>query len=235
MFDIIAFDADDTLWHNESLFTVTQDKFAELLAPYHERDWIQKKLYETEIRNLQLFGYGIKGFALSLIETAVELSEGRIKGHEIQSILDAAKEMLRAPVETLKGVKSTLARLSKHHVLMVLTKGDLLDQESKLARSGLGDFFRHVEVVSQKNRATYRAIMRRFGLQSNRFLMVGNSLKSDILPVVDVGGRAVHIPYQTLWAHEKVGSDEAARQDYYRLERISQLPGLLKQIREEDP
>ena len=224
MFDVIAFDADDTLWHNETLFNLTQEKFAELLLPYHETDWIASKLYETETRNLDLFGYGVKGFVLSMIETAIELTEGHIKGEEIQVLIEAGKGMLQAPVTPLAHVKPTLESLSRAHELMVVTKGDLFDQESKLARSGLGDFFRHMEVVSEKGVENYRQVLVKYGIDPRRFLMIGNSLKSDIFPVIEIGGHAIHIPYHTTWQHERVDAPGAFRDKYFELEHIGLVP-----------
>ncbi len=197
--DVIAFDADDTLWHNEHLYLTTHDKFKQLLRQYHDAEWIERRLNETEIRNLQHFGYGIKGFTLSMIETAIELSEGRISGAEIQTIIEFGKEMLQAPVELLDGVRETIVQLAKTYELMLITKGDVFDQEAKIARSGLGDYFSHIEVVSEKNAETYQKIMAKHGITTQRFLMVGNSLKSDILPVIAMGGRAVYIPHFCIW------------------------------------
>ena len=229
-FDVIAFDADDTLWHNETLFTMTQDKFTKILEPYHEEEWIRQKLYETEIRNLALFGYGVKGFTLSMIETAIQLTEGRISGREIQVLLDEAKAMLSAKVETLPHVEEVIIKLQHDYRLMLITKGDLFDQESKLARSGLGDRFQMVEVVSEKNEETYRGLLERYGLEPSRFLMVGNSLKSDVAPVVGVGGNAVHVPYKTTWAHEKLEPGVLESSSYHQLEHIGLLPELLARI-----
>ena len=232
MFDMIAFDADDTLWHNETLFSETQQRFRDLLAAYHDSDWINRKLFETETRNLEIFGYGIKGFALSMIETAVELTEGRVTGAEIQSLLDEAKGMLRAPVEVLPQVQKTLADLAKSYPLMVITKGDLFDQESKIARSGLGDHFQHLEIVSEKKPAVYHQILEKYALNAERFLMVGNSLKSDILPVVSLGGHAVHIPYHILWKHERIASEQLQDVHYHKLQHIGQLPQLIRELTE---
>jgi putative hydrolase of the HAD superfamily len=176
--EIIGFDADDTLWHNETLYARSQEKFARLLSPYHEPAWIAQRLYATEMRNLKQFGYGIKGFTLSMIETAIELTEGRIQGHEIQAIIDLAREMLQAPVDLLPGVQPVLERLSRRYPLLLITKGDLFDQTTKIARSGLADYFQQVEVVPEKDEGTYRQILRRQGIAPERFLMVGNSLRS---------------------------------------------------------
>jgi putative hydrolase of the HAD superfamily len=224
----IAFDADDTLWHNETLFQATAKEFARLLADYHAENWIQDRLFATEMKNLAHFGYGIKGFTLSMIETAIELTEGRISAAQTQTILGWGHEMLKAPVSLLDGARETIVDLSSSHRLMLLTKGDLFDQESKLARSGLGDYFGAVEIVSEKNARTYATVMARHGIRPERFLMVGNSLRSDILPVLEVGGAAVHIPYVTTWAHEQVADDLVSGRSYKRLERISELPHLLR-------
>ncbi len=199
----VAFDADDTLWHNETLFIETQGKFRQLLLQYHTEEWIAQRLYETEMKNLKHFGYGIKGFTLSMIETAIELSEGRIGGDEINQIIGFSKEMLKFPVEMLEGVKETVKKLSNTHKLLIITKGDLFDQESKIARSGLGDYFHHIEVVPRKTPDVYEKILSKQKITPESFMMVGNSLKSDVLPVATIGGTGVHIPYQTTWAHEK--------------------------------
>lgn len=201
---VIAFDADDTLWHNEGYFRDTEKLFRELLSPYHDPDWIQARLYEVETNNLAHYGYGIKSFVLSMIETALQLTEGRIQGFEIQRIMDLGREMLAHPVELLPHVKETLQKLSGHHRLWVITKGDLLDQESKLARSGLGDLFERMDVVSEKTPESYRKLLELQGVDPSHFLMIGNSIKSDILPVLHIGGRAVQIPYAQTWEYERV-------------------------------
>lgn len=228
--DIIAFDADDTLWHNERLYTDAQARFKDLLAHYHSPEWIEARLYETEMRNLPHFGYGIKAFALSMIETAVELTEGRIVGHDIQTIINIAREMLSADVELLEHTLEAVAQLSNTYKLMVITKGDLLDQELKIARSGLAAYFRHIEIVSDKTSASYAALLRRYAIAPERFLMVGNSLRSDILPVLGLGAQAVYVPYYLTWAHEVVEPPPAAQQGYYQLADLGLLPGLLESL-----
>lgn len=234
MIDIIAFDADDTLWHNEILYTSTQDKYKHLLSKYLGPEVIDQKLYETEMRNLGLFGYGIKGFTLSMIETAIELTGGHIQSREIQQIVGFAKEMLKAPVELLPHVKETIAGLAQTYPLMVITKGDLFDQETKIARSGLAGYFTHIEIISEKDQASYRALLNRHNLDARRFLMVGNSLRSDILPIVALGGKAVHIPYHIAWAHELVAEDNLP-QDYFELKHLGQLPALLAELNHPQP
>lgn len=228
--EVIAFDADDTLWHNENLYTVTQEKFQRLLENYQDTEWIEKKLYQTELRNIQHFGYGIKAFVLSMIETAIELTEGRITADEIGTIISFGKEMLNTPVDVFDNVESTLMALAQNHQLMVITKGDLRDQQRKIEQSGLAPYFEHVEIVSEKSVAVYDRIITRHSFDPKQFLMVGNSLKSDVLPILELGGNAVFIPYHTTWEHERV--PEASQQDYdfHHLPHIGLLPDLVRQI-----
>jgi putative hydrolase of the HAD superfamily len=228
-FDIIAFDADDTLWHNETLFSMTQEKFRQLLAHYEGAELALEKLYETEMRNLESFGYGIKGFTLSMIETAIELTRGGVAGHEIQQIIDFAREMLRAPVQLLDHVADVVPRLAQTYELMLITKGDLFDQESKIAQSGLADYFRHIEIVSDKTQRSYQALLAKHNIAPQRFLMVGNALRSDILPVIAIGGQAVYIPYHLTWAHEASG-DTSDRRPYFEIEHVGLLPALLDRL-----
>ncbi len=230
MIKIVAFDADDTLWHNETLFLATKEKFTNLLGAYHSPKWIEDRLYETEMRNLRHFGYGIKSFTLSMIETAIELTEGRIKGSEIREIVAFGREMVNTPVQLLPGVESTITTLANAHNLMVVTKGDLFDQETKIARSGLGDHFVHVEVVTEKDTAIYKSITAKLGIEPHEFVMVGNSLKSDILPVVEVGGHAVHVPYETEWQHEAVPQDVVREYKFLRADTISDVPAIVAKL-----
>ena len=230
MFDVIAFDADDTLWHNESLFAMTQGKFQQLLAAYCSPELVQQRLDQTERRNLKYFGYGIKGFTLSMIETAIELTNGEIHGEEIQEVLNFAKEMLTSPVQPLDGVEEVLAALSASYPLMLITKGDLFDQEAKVARSGLAHYFQDVEILSEKTPETYQAILTKYDIPSQRFLMVGNSLRSDILPVVEIGGHAVHIPYHITWVHERVPLQDNKQKGYIECEQIGELPAVLDSV-----
>lgn len=199
----VAFDADDTLWANEDLFVAAQARYMALLAPYRH-EWAAQELYATEQRNLAYFGYGIKGFTLSMIETAIQISGGAVKGHEIGQIIDLAREMIHAPLTLLPYVADVLPALAQTYRLMLITKGDLFDQEAKIARSGLADYFRHIDVVSEKNSSTYARILRRYDINPREFVMVGNSLRSDILPVLALGAHAIHLPYHLTWQHEHV-------------------------------
>lgn len=222
----VAFDADDTLWHNENLFDEAHQQLTAVLAPYHDADWILERLYATEMRNLNHFGYGVKGFTLSMIETAIELTEGRISGAEINRLIDIGKTMLKAPVEVLPHVTETIEAVAETYPIMLITKGDLFDQESKLARSGLGDWFDYVEIVSEKSAQTYHSVLRRHAITPASFVMVGNSLRSDILPVVEIGGAALHIPYHITWTHERVEATPATH-GYVALESIRDVPAWL--------
>ncbi len=227
MIRTIAFDADDTLWHNMPLFTLTHEKFRRLLTAHSDEEDIPRRLMETEIRNLQHYGYGIKGFTLSMIETALELTEGRVTGPQISAILDFGKQMLASPNELLPQVRDTVTELAARYPLMLLTKGDLFDQEAKLARSGLGDLFHHVEIVSEKDPPTYARILARCGLAPPEFVMVGNSVKSDILPILDIGARAVFVPYHPTWVHEEALVPPTSPDRYAELPHLGELPALI--------
>jgi putative hydrolase of the HAD superfamily len=230
MIRVIGFDGDDTLWHNESLFALTQAKFYDLLRPYTSGQDLEERLFATEMRNLRLFGYGVKSFMLSMIETALEVSDGRVTGTEIQTIIDSGKALLDHPVELLDGVRETIAALDGQYDLLLITKGDLFHQESRIAGSGLGEFFDGIEIVSEKDPPTYDRILRRHGIAPGEFLMVGNSVRSDILPVVELGARAIHIPYHITWQHEVVAHDSSARDGYWELTSVTELPGKLREI-----
>ncbi|MBN2394293.1 MAG: HAD family hydrolase [Anaerolineae bacterium] len=230
MFDIIAFDADDTLWQNELLYSATQTRLAELLAPYLDGVDVDARLYETEKRNIPYFGYGIKSFTLSMIETAITLTEGRVTSADIQQIIAFAKAMIDTPTQLLDGVADVVAQVAATHTLMLITKGDLLDQQRKLERSGLADCFAHIEIVAEKTEETYWTILSHYKVEAARFLMVGNSLKSDVLPVVAIGGQAVHIPHTLTWEHERVDPATAQHAHYFELAHISELPGLVEKL-----
>lgn len=227
MIKTVAFDADDTLWHNERIFISTKEKFTALLADFHDRNYIERHLDITETKNIRHFGYGIKGFTLSMIETACELTEGRVTGDRIREIVNLAKNMLAAPIDVLPGVRETIEKLSEKYTLMVVTKGDLLDQETKLARSGLGDFFSAFEIVPRKDAKIYKYVMRRHSIKAEEFVMVGNSMKSDILPVVEAGARAVFVPYETEWFHERVEPEDLLGKEFATISSMTDLPALL--------
>jgi putative hydrolase of the HAD superfamily len=230
IFDLIAFDADDTLWHTERLYREVQAWFSQLLAKHHDPEWIHERFHQIEMDNIQYFGIGIKAFALSLIEAAVELSEGQISGGEIQELVDWAKKMSSSEVELLPEVTEVLSKLSPQYRLMIVTKGDLLDQETKIARSGLEKYFQYIEIVSQKTQKSYEKLLKRYSIEPSRFMMIGNSLRSDILPILELGGSAVYIPYETTWLHEVAEEPHPEQAGYYQLEHLGQLPPLLKHI-----
>ncbi len=221
MFDVIAFDADDTLWHNESIFTMTQIKFREMLSS-HGPEVVDQTLSSTQIKNLQHFGYGIKGFILSMIETAIELTDGAVTGHEIKQVLEFGQEMIAAPIELLPHAHEVVEELSKNYTLLLITKGDLIDQETKIARSGLADYFTGVEIVSDKTADTYTKILKQHKIDAARFMMIGNSMRSDIVPVVQIGAHAVHVPYLSTWEHEQ-DHPPVEPEHYTELEHIGLL------------
>lgn len=229
MFDVIAFDADDTLWANEHVYLMKRDRFVGLLRPFSNSNNIGEVLDKTEIGNLHYYGYGIKSFILSMIETAVSLTDGRVSGEAIQTIIQFGKEMREHPVQLNDGVQVVLDQLGQRYTLMLITKGDLFEQESKIARSGIAEKFKYIEVVSEKDPETYDNLLQKYGIAPSRFLMIGNSVRSDILPVVEIGGTAVHIPAETTWAHEEVTFQPGQSRPYEMLERITQLPDYISQ------
>jgi len=202
--EVIAFDADDTLWVNEPYFKETEERFCDLLEDYMPRHTLVKELFRTEIQNLELYGYGVKGFTLSMIETALRVSNKTIRMEVIEQALALGKELLQKPVVLLEGVEEVLKALKERYRLVVATKGDLLDQERKLKKSGLEHYFHHIEIMSDKQEADYLSLIRHLDIHPSSFMMMGNSLKSDVLPVLAIGGHAVHIPYHTTWAHETI-------------------------------
>jgi putative hydrolase of the HAD superfamily len=227
-FETIAFDADDTLWHSENLYAATQSEYRQLLGGYAAPDQVDRVLHETEMRNLPLYGYGIKGFALSMIEAALDISANKIQGHEVQRVLHLARHMLSAELQLLDHAAEVVAQLAKTYPLMLITKGDLFDQESKIERSGLKSHFHQIEIVSDKTPEAYATLLAKHNLEPAKFLMVGNSLRSDILPVVELGGYAVHIPYHITWAHEHVENTGTA--GYETLEHLGQLPAAIERL-----
>jgi putative hydrolase of the HAD superfamily len=233
----IGFDADDTLWHNEDHFSATEDAFADLLSKWSDADAAKARLLAIETHNLELFGYGVKSFTLSMIEAAMELSNGEIESSDLRVLLDHGREMLLRPAELLPGVADVLEDLSEVTPLILVTKGDLHHQERKVAGSGVAHWFRSVEVVSEKDTYTYARILARNSVDAGSFLMVGNSVKSDILPVVELGGIGVHIPYSFTWGHEVVDRSSTEHLDrnsrssrYFEVDSFKDLPELILRI-----
>ena len=228
----IGFDADDTLWHNESIFEESHRRYCALLSRWHDAETVERTLFATEMRNLELFGYGIKSHALSSIETAIAMTQGQISSEEIRAILDLAKGMLAHPVELLEGAAEVVPALARRYRLVLLTKGDLRDQERKLRKSGLEPHFSHVEILSEKDATVYQRVFTRHAIAPEQFLMVGNSLKSDILPVLDLGGRAVYVPYRITWQAERAEppSDPGAALRFFQIKTLHELPPLLAQL-----
>jgi len=224
----IGFDADDTLWQNEQFYRLTERRLTELLAEHAEAGDISRRLLEAEKRNLEFYGFGIKGFTLSMIETAIEVTEGRVPAAVIQEILASGRELLRHPVETLPHVRETLEQLAGNYRIILITKGDLFDQERKLAQSGLGELFDAVEIVSDKNAATYQRVFSRHGDGPGRSMMVGNSLKSDVVPAIEAGSWGVYVPHDLTWSLEHV--DEPA--DSPRFRRLAHLGELMRLVAE---
>lgn len=222
--DVVAFDGDDTLWHNETIFSMTQERFEALLEPYVEPKHLHDRMLATERCNVSMFGYGIKGFTLSMIETAIEMTNGRVTTGEISALLDFGKAMLAHPVELLDGVREAIEATAARCRVLLITKGDLFDQESKLARSGLGELFDGIEIVSEKDEARYRRVLREHSVAPDRFLMVGNSMRSDIVPVVRIGAHAIHVPYHVTWALEEIDPAEVPADGWSRIESLAQLP-----------
>jgi putative hydrolase of the HAD superfamily len=227
---VVGLDGDDTLWHNETRFNLTQNELQELLHRHVRDADVHAHLAEMEMKNLGIYGYGVKAFTLSMIETAIQLTEGKIPTSDLEVILGWGKRMLMEPTELLDGVEVALRELNRRYDLLLITKGDLFDQESKLARSGLAELFSGVEIVSEKNADSYRAILKRRGIKKEEFVMVGNSLRSDVVPVVELGARAVHIPYPVTWHHERVDEGSLPTRGWRRLASIGEVGGHLSTI-----
>ena len=226
-FKIIAFDADDTLWVNEPFYRETENKFFDLLKDFGKPDTLNKELFNTEMKNLALYGYGAKGLTLSMTETALRVSHNKVNAHTIESIINLGKELIQKPLVLLEGVKEVLTTLHQKDILLiVVTKGDLLDQERKLANSGLSQYFHHVEIVSDKKEENYLKLINKLGVAPEDFLMIGNSRKSDIIPVVNIGAYAIFVPYHTSWQHEEADKVEST----YCLEvkHITEVPDIIK-------
>ncbi|WP_370480163.1 HAD family hydrolase [Tamlana flava] len=225
---VIGFDADDTLWVNETYFREAEMAFAQLLSKYETPNKIDQELFKKEIDNLGLYGYGVKAFTLSMVESALELSNYQISSKTINDILNIGKDMLNKPVELLNGVEDVLENLSKKYRLILATKGDLLDQERKLEKSGLIKYFHHIEVLSDKKEANYSKLLNHLDIKPSEFLMIGNSLKSDVLPLVHIKANAIHVPFHTTWAHEEVTEEEKNGKAYKTINSLKNLLDLLE-------
>lgn len=223
---VIGFDADDTLWVNEPYFQDTERLFCNMMEDFLPHHSVSRELLTTEIKNLSLYGYGIKSFLLSMIETAIHVSGKSIKADDILRIIELGQELLQMPVQIIEGVEDVLIHLQDRFRLVMVTKGDLLDQERKLIKSGLSKYFHHTEIVSEKKESDYRKLIRHLDIHPHEFLMIGNSLKSDILPVLDIGGHGIHIPFHTTWEYEKVETD-IVHPNLKRLEKISEIKHLI--------
>ena len=230
MFDIIAFDADDTLWKNEHLYQQGRRRFQEVLAKYIHPDESGAHLDEIEVHNIQWYGYGIKSFVLSMIQAAIEVSGRAVTAEEIHQILQIASEMIRTPVNLFEDTRPTLEVLHKQYPLMLITKGDTWEQYNKIQRSGIMHCFRYIEIVPNKTDEIYRSLLEKYSIEASRFLMVGNSLRSDILPVLNIGGHAVFIPQSTTWQHEHVPEEEHRHLEFAELNSLSELPHYLDSL-----
>lgn len=225
---VIAFDADDTLWVNEPFFRETENRFFELFQDYLPQHTVARELLKTEIDNLVLYGYGIKGFILSMIETALRISDKTIPLDVIEKILNEGKELLQKPVDLIEGVEDVLQKLKDNYRLVMATKGDLLDQERKLKKSKLESYFHHIEIMSDKREDDYRKLIRHLDIHPSEFLMVGNSLKSDALPVLNIGGHAIHVPYHITWVHETIETNI----DHKNFRQAEKITDVLKMLEE---
>lgn len=223
---VIGFDADDTLWVNETYFLETEQKLRLLLAPYVDGETVSAELFRTESNNMPLYGYGVKAYILSVLETAIRITDGKVPASILEKILILGKEQLSKPVELLDGVEDTLNALVGRYRLIVVTKGDLLDQEQKLRRSGIEHLFHHIEVMSDKTDREYRALLNHLDIRPDEFLMIGNSVRSDILPPLNLGSYAVHVPYHTTWAHERV-DEPVINSHFFMVESLWEVISLL--------
>ena len=227
--EVIGFDADDTLWVNETYYNETEAEFCRLMAEYREsREEISAELFKTETANMPLYGYGIKAFTLSLVETALRLSDGKVPQETIEQIIRLGKIQLSKPLELLDNVEDVLGKLSRRFRLIVATKGDLLDQERKLQESGLEKYFHHIEILSNKEESNYLKLLGHLDINPNQFVMVGNSLKSDIIPVLNIGGAAVYVPFHTTWEHERADENSISSPRFRKIEKLGQVAGVIE-------
>lgn len=226
---IIAFDADDTLWHNEPYFDEAQERFCQLFQDFASSQEILGMILSHQVKNLPLYGFGIKAFTLSMIETALKITDNNISGKGIEQIITIGKDLLQKPVELLPNVEDVLKELHGKHKLVVATKGDLKDQHRKLHDSGIGHYFHHIEVLSDKTELDYEKMLARLECKAEDFLMIGNSLKSDVLPILNLGGFGIHIPYHTTWEYEKIDF-EIEHENFIALSNVKDVLNVLKSI-----
>ena len=231
---LVGFDADDTLWRSQDYFDDAQAQFERIVAGYVDLADVADRLYAVEKRNIGFFGYGVKGMALSMVEAAVEITEARISAADVHRIVGLAKDLLRHPVEVLDGVRDAVEAVAARHPVVLITKGDLFHQEAKVRDSGLSDLFRRIEIVSEKDPATYARLFEEFGIDARRFLMVGNSLRSDIAPVLALGGWGVHVPYHTTWAHEAEAPLGEGVERMRTIARLALLPAAMRELQMQD-
>jgi len=225
---VIGFDADDTLWVNETYYREAEMEFAKLLGAYETANKIDQELFKKEMDNLGLYGYGVKSFVLSMVESALEISNHTISNDAIQDIIDIGKRMINKPVELLDDVEEVLKSLSSNYRLILATKGDLLDQERKLEKSGLTKYFHHIEVLSDKQEPNYAQLLNHLDIKPSEFLMIGNSLKSDVLPLVHINAHAIHVPFHTTWAHEQVKDEDTNGKVYKSVNGLKEVLKFLK-------
>ncbi|MBN1133273.1 MAG: HAD family hydrolase [Bacteroidales bacterium] len=223
---VIGFDADDTLWINEPYYREAEEAFEKLMKPYKAGKNIAAELYRTEMGNLKWYGYGIKSFILSLVQCAIDITGGRVTSGTISEILQLGRHMLERPIELLEDVRPVIEKLSKQYRLIVATKGDLLDQERKMEKSSISSFFHHIEIMSDKQETHYSLLLHHLEIDPSEFMMIGNSMRSDIFPVLSLGGYAIHVPFHTTWMHEEVEADPVSSR-FFRVSRLSEIIGII--------
>jgi len=224
---VICFDADDTLWENEIFYKEAEQEFCRILEPYMGSEEVSRELFNTEVKNMELYGYGIKAFSLSLIETAIRISNFEIPAETINKIIGLGKAMLKKPVNLIDGIDDVLKKLKPKYRLIIATKGDLLDQEKKLLKSGLAGYFHHIEIMSDKKEENYKSLLKHLDIEADQFIMVGNSLKSDILPVLNLGSYAIHVPSDTTWLFEQVEDENIESEKFVKVDKIRDILNVL--------
>lgn len=234
MIDVIAFDADDTLWDNEGFYIQAKERFKRLLAENHTPEQVERRLDEIEVHNVEFYGYGLKSFMLSMIETSAQLRGGQIESGIIQEIISIGKQILMTEVQPFEYAEAVLTELSQSYRLMLITKGDTFEQERKIKQSDLSRYFYTIDIISEKSSESYRALLDKYRIDPGRFLMVGNSIRSDILPVIRIGGKAMYIPYEHTWSHEMIDEPLAQEGAYYKVANLGELVGLVKRLETRD-